>query len=197
MLKALKGQPPVWLSPLKEECVFQQFSGNVSLFSVLLNWHLNAGWPSKHPLGFTLCAILCIVLSSCYLIILWFLYSLFYFGICKFRLLLILLLLFCQKLWVSPALLQSVCDKDHLYEKAGPSEPLLCCYVFYKYIYISNTLSCSCLNILCHRNFMIFIKNLHFHRFLQRWLHNQVVLLISISYFSRWQSHFQEFCSIT
>lgn len=94
MLKALKGQPPICLSPLKEERVFQQFSVNVSLVcSVLQSLYLNSHRASKHPSGFTLCVALRIVFSSYFLIILWLLYSLFYSRICKFRILLIFFLL--------------------------------------------------------------------------------------------------------
>lgn len=58
-LKALEGQPPISLSLLKEECVFQQLSVNVHMvFSILWSLHLNSCRANKHPPGFTLCGVL-------------------------------------------------------------------------------------------------------------------------------------------
>lgn len=72
--------------------------------------------------------------------ILWPLDSLLCFGICKFRILLIFLLLFRQKLRMSLTLLQSVCDKRCLCERVLPFEPL------FAVLYIYNMLSRGCLN---------------------------------------------------
>lgn len=73
--------------------------------------------------------------------ILWFIDSLFCFGICKCRTLLIFLLLFHQKLWISLTLLQSAC---HKYKSQVSLCLLSLCLLLCRY----NMLFHSCLNIL-------------------------------------------------
>lgn len=142
MLTAWKGQPPISCSLLKEECVFQQLSVNVSMvFSILWSLHFNSCRANKHPWGFTLCGVLLsllLILANRPLASLisstlelvnsgshWLL-SFFSIRRCGY-----LLPFFC------------LCDKDHLYETVQPFEPqfwdpnfLLCILYIRTYIYI-------------------------------------------------------------